>query len=125
MTTKLLTEITKQFSFEAAHRLPMVPPDHKCFAMHGHSFRVEITVRGTVDPKLGWICDFAALTDAWKPLHAVLDHKTLNDVEGLENPTSENLAAWVYARFSVPGARIAKVQVAETCTSSCAVYPEG
>jgi 6-pyruvoyltetrahydropterin/6-carboxytetrahydropterin synthase len=118
----LLTEISKEFTFEAAHRLPNVPPGHKCTRLHGHSYRVGITLRGPVDPKLGWIVDFAALKEAWQPLHDQLDHRYLNEVPGLENPTSEILAAWIFERLKVPGARVFRIQVAETCTSSCAVF---
>lgn len=119
------TEISKTFQFEAAHRLPNVPEDHKCHRLHGHSFRVTVTVTGDVDPKLGWLVDFADLRAAWEPLHATLDHRCLNDVEGLENPTSEVLAAFIVERFSVPApARLVSVQVHETCTSGCTVYPD-
>ncbi len=116
-------ELYKDFTFEAAHRLPNVPEGHKCARMHGHSYNVEVTIRGPVDPRLGWIVDFAELTAAWQPLHAQLDHRTLNDVPGLENPTSELLAAWIFERLTFPGARVVKIRVAETCTSACTVYP--
>ncbi|WP_164013238.1 6-carboxytetrahydropterin synthase QueD [Pyxidicoccus trucidator] len=119
----LVTEISKEFTFEAAHRLPNVPEGHKCARVHGHSYNVEFTIRGPVDPKLGWIVDFAELNAAWQPLHAQLDHRLLNDVPGLENPTSELLAAWLFERLSLPGARVVRIRVAETCTSSCTVYP--
>nr|WP_305794192.1 6-carboxytetrahydropterin synthase QueD [Myxococcus landrumus] len=122
----MVTEISKEFTFEAAHRLPNVPPGHKCSRVHGHSYRIEITVRGPVDPHFGWIVDFAELNSAWQALHAQLDHRLLNDVEGLENPTSELLAAWVYERLSFPNfpaARVVKLRVSETCTSQCTVYP--
>jgi 6-pyruvoyltetrahydropterin/6-carboxytetrahydropterin synthase len=121
----LITEISKEFTFEAAHRLPHVPPGHKCARVHGHSYRIDITLRGPVDPKLGWIVDFAELTAAWQPLHAQLDHRLLNEVPGLENPTSELLAAWLFERLNVPGAQVTRVRVAETCTSSCTVFAAG
>lgn len=116
-----IAEITKQFTFEAAHRLPMVPPEHKCSRVHGHSFRVEVTVKGPIDEKMGWVVDFAALTEAWAPLFKLVDHRLLNDVEGLANPTSEMLALWVLERFAVPGVVVSRVHVAETCTSSCTI----
>jgi len=119
----LVTEISKEFTFEAAHRLPNVPAGHKCSRVHGHSYRIEITVRGPVDPHLGWIVDFAELNAAWQPLHAQLDHRLLNDVPGLENPTSELLAAWLFERLSFATARVVKLRVSETCTSQCTVYP--
>lgn len=111
--------IHKRFTFEAAHRLPNVPPTHKCHRLHGHSFAVELHVDGPVDPVMGWVIDFADIAAAWQPLHAMLDHRYLNEVDGLENPTSENLARWVWerARPSLPG--LAQVVVRETCTSGC------
>ena len=92
-------EIWKEFTFEAAHRLPRVPAGHKCSRLHGHSYRVEVRVRGAADPELGWVVDFAELKRAWAPLDEVLDHHYLNDVPGLENPTSEVLARWIWARL--------------------------
>jgi 6-pyruvoyltetrahydropterin/6-carboxytetrahydropterin synthase len=117
----LVTQLSKTFRFEAAHSLPHVPADHKCRRVHGHSYRITIVVRGPVDPHLGWVVDFASLEAAWRPLHDKLDHRLLNDVDGLENPTSEHLAAWIYARYSLDGAEVASVTVAETCTSTCTV----
>lgn len=110
-------EISREFRFEAAHRLPRVPEGHKCARLHGHSYRVEVTVRGPVDPATGWVCDFAEITAAFAPLLARLDHYYLNDIEGLDNPTSENLARWVWERLSLPG--LARVTVRETCASIC------
>lgn len=113
-------ELSRSFTFEAAHRLPHVPPDHKCARLHGHSFRVTVTVRGEVDPRLGWLIDFAALDDAWAPLHRVLDHHYLNEVPGLENPTSEHIAMYVGHQMRIPaGARLHSVTVHETCKASC------
>jgi 6-pyruvoyltetrahydropterin/6-carboxytetrahydropterin synthase len=112
-------EIFKEFRFEAAHRLPNVPPEHKCARLHGHSFVVQVHVRGTVGERSGWIVDFADIATAWAPLHAVLDHYYLNEIAGLENPTSERLAQWIWRRLlpTLPG--LAQVQVRETCTSGC------
>jgi 6-pyruvoyltetrahydropterin/6-carboxytetrahydropterin synthase len=117
-----ITEIRKDFRFEAAHRLPNTPDGHKCFRLHGHSFRISVVVRGPVDPHRGWIVDFADVKSAWDPLHAVLDHNFLNEVDGLENPTSEVLAAWIFQRLDVPGASVHSVTVHETCTASATVY---
>ena len=112
-------EIWKEFTFEAAHRLPHVPEGHKCRRLHGHSFRVEVRVRGDLDPRLGWVMDYADLKAAWRPLDEVLDHRYLNEIPGLENTTSEVLARWIWARLSdtLPG--LAAVVVRETCTSGC------
>jgi 6-pyruvoyltetrahydropterin/6-carboxytetrahydropterin synthase len=112
-------DIFKVFNIEAAHRLPNVPTGHKCGRLHGHSFRVEVHVRGTVGPESGWVMDFADVKGAFQPLFDRLDHNYLNEVEGLANPTSENLARWVWDRLSrtLPG--LSKVVVSETCTSGC------
>ena len=118
------TEISKTFAIEAAHRLPHVPEQHKCARLHGHSFQITLHVSGEVDPKLGWIVDFAELTRAFEPLHAQLDHRYLNEVPGLENPTSENLARYVLERVRLPAGRLAAVSVAETCSSRCIVYAD-
>lgn len=112
-------EIFKEFSFEAAHRLPNVPPGHKCSRLHGHSFRCEVHVRGEVGRESGWILDFAEIKAAFEPLHRELDHNYLNEVEGLANPTSENVARWIWRRLrpGLPG--LSAVVVRETCTSGC------
>jgi 6-pyruvoyltetrahydropterin/6-carboxytetrahydropterin synthase len=112
-------EIIKEVRFEAAHRLPNVPPGHKCARLHGHSFRVEIHLEGEVDPTTGWVRDFADLKAAFDPLHEALDHRYLNEVPGLENPTSEHLAGWIWARLLpiLPG--LSAIVVHETCTSRC------
>jgi 6-pyruvoyltetrahydropterin/6-carboxytetrahydropterin synthase len=122
--TTVRTELSKTFNLEAAHRLPHVPPDHKCARLHGHSFEVTLHVRGEVDPKLGWIVDFAEITRAFAPLHAQLDHRYLNEVPGLDNPTSENLARFILERIELQGASVHAVTVAETCTASCTVYAD-
>jgi 6-pyruvoyltetrahydropterin/6-carboxytetrahydropterin synthase len=88
--------LTRDFTFEAAHLLPRVPEGHKCLRLHGHSFRVEITVEGDVDPSTGWFLDYGVIRDAAEPLRKQLDHYYLNEIAGLENPTSENLAVWIW-----------------------------
>lgn len=115
----MATEISKVFHIEAAHRLPNVPAGHKCSRLHGHSFRVEIHIRGEVDPRLGWVMDFADLKKAFEPLYRTLDHNYLNEIEGLENPTSENLAAWIWQRLKPELPLLVRIVVAETCTSAC------
>jgi len=112
-------EICKQFRFEAAHHLPNVPAGHKCGRLHGHSYRVDVYVRGSVDSDTGWVMDFGEITRAFEPLLAELDHRYLNEIEGLTNPTSENLARWIWQRLkpSLPG--LSKIVVHETATSHC------
>jgi 6-pyruvoyltetrahydropterin/6-carboxytetrahydropterin synthase len=100
--------------------LPNVPADHKCSRLHGHSFRVEIHVKGNVEPESGWIIDFAEIDNAFRPLFAQLDHQYLNEVEGLSNPTSENLAQWIWSRISMSLKGLYMVIIRETCTSGCA-----
>ena len=113
-------ELTKRFRFEAAHRLPMVPPDHKCFRMHGHGFEVELTLAGTIDERLGWLQDYGDVTALVEPiLKQELDHRSLNDVPGLENPTSELLCLWLWQRFKPLLPRLSAVTVHETCTARC------
>ena len=111
--------IWKEFTFEAAHRLPNVPADHKCARLHGHSFRVAVHVRGDLHPQLGWVRDFADLGEAWAPLHDQLDHRYLNEIEGLENPTSEVLAQWIWVRLAPKLEGLARIVVQETCTTGC------
>lgn len=114
-------DIFKVFTLEAAHRLPNVPPGHKCARLHGHSFRVEVHVAGPVGADTGWVMDFADIKAAFAPLYERLDHHYLNEIDGLDNPTSENLARWIWDRLRprLPG--LARIVVHETCTSG-AVY---
>ncbi len=110
-------EIWKDFRFEAAHRLPNVPEGHKCARLHGHSYRVELHVSGPTDPHLGWVVEFADIKAAFKPHLERLDHHYLNEIEGLENPTSENISRWIWKRVkpALPG--LSRIVVHETCTS--------
>lgn len=112
-------EIFKIFSFEAAHYLPNLPEGHKCRRMHGHSFKVEIYVEGSVDEEAGWVMDFAEVKVSFKPLQDRLDHYLLNEVEGLENPTSENLARWIWRHLKPELPGLSKLVVRETCTAGC------
>jgi 6-pyruvoyltetrahydropterin/6-carboxytetrahydropterin synthase len=114
-------DVFKDFTFEAAHLLPHVPPGHKCGRLHGHSFRVQIVVGGPVGDQSGWVIDFADIKKAFQPFYDQLDHHYLNEIEGLENPTSEHVARWIYDRLKpcLPG-RL-KVVLHETCTAG-AVY---
>lgn len=111
-------EIYREFTFEAAHRLPNVPAGHKCARLHGHSYRVEIHVQGEPDETTGWVLDFGDISRAFQPLHDQLDHRYLNEVAGLDNPTSEVLAQWIWRRLA--GALpLSAVVVRETCTCGC------
>ena len=114
-------EISRSFTFSAAHRLPNVPEGHKCSRLHGHTFTVEIHLAGDVDPQLGWIEDFGDVDIAFAPLIEQLDHRYLNDVEGLENPTSENIARWIWLRLKRILPTLHSVVIRENPTS-CAIY---
>lgn len=109
--------LRKAFRFEAAHCLPRVPPGHPCGAMHGHSYRVELHLRGPLDPVLGWVLDFGELSRIARPLIATLDHACLNDIPGLENPTSEQLCLWLAERLAPALPALVAVEVQETETS--------
>jgi 6-pyruvoyltetrahydropterin/6-carboxytetrahydropterin synthase len=111
-------ELLKEFTFEAAHRLPGVQAGHKCARLHGHSYRLVVHLSGTVDPDSGMVMDFADIKTVVKPLiDEHLDHYFLNEVEGLENPTSENLARWVWQRLIGALPQLAAIEIRETCTS--------
>ncbi len=111
--------IYKEFQIEAAHLLPNLPADHKCRRLHGHSFRIAVHVDGELQDGTGWVMDFADIGAAFSPVFQKLDHHYLNEIEGLENPTSENLARWIWRKLepALPG--LAEVHVKETCTSGC------
>jgi 6-pyruvoyltetrahydropterin/6-carboxytetrahydropterin synthase len=112
-------DVFRVFQVEAAHRLPNVPEGHKCARMHGHSFRIEIHVSGPVGQESGWVMDFADLRQAFQPLFEQLDHHCLNDIDGLQNPTSENLALWIWERLIARLPSLSKIVVQETCNAGC------
>ncbi|MBP2857125.1 6-carboxytetrahydropterin synthase QueD [Dickeya oryzae] len=113
------TTLFKDFQFEAAHRLPHVPDGHKCGRLHGHSFMVRLEITGEVDPYTGWVMDFAELKAAFKPTWERLDHHYLNEIPGLENPTSEVLARWIWQQLKPTLPLLSAVTVKETCTAGC------
>lgn len=112
-------EIFKEFTFESAHHLPNVPDGHKCRRLHGHSFRVRLAVEGPVDPVTGWVMDFADLKAAFEPILKRLDHYYLNEIPGLENPTSEVIAKWIWAELKPTLPQLSEVKLWETCTAGC------
>jgi 6-pyruvoyltetrahydropterin/6-carboxytetrahydropterin synthase len=117
-------ELRKTFQFEAAHLLPRLPKSHKCRRLHGHSFKVEVAVFGPCDPKLGWVMDYADIAAAFQPIWRRLDHNYLNQIPGLENPTSENLAVWIWKKLKPRLPLLTEIIVAETCSARC-VYRGG
>lgn len=116
--------LTKEFKFEAAHTLPSLPEDHKCRQMHGHSFKIEIHVEGEVDPKIGWIYDHKEISEAMNPLIDQLDHSYLNDIEGLESPTIEIMAAWFWKKLDPQLRGLKEIKIYETPTASCSFFGE-
>jgi len=115
-------DIFRVFQIEAAHSLPNVPEGHKCARLHGHSFRIEVHVSGPVGEREGWVMDFADLRRIFQPLYDRLDHHYLNEIEGLENPTSENLARWIWKELKPGLAGLSKIVVQETCNAGCVYY---
>jgi queuosine biosynthesis protein QueD len=111
--------LTRDFTFEAAHRLPNAPEGHKCRRLHGHSFRVEVTVEGIVDPATGWFLDYGVIREIVDPIRRQLDHYYLNEIPGLENATSENLAGWLWERLKPSLPSLARISVHETCEARC------
>ncbi|MFG0257123.1 MAG: 6-carboxytetrahydropterin synthase QueD [Phycisphaerales bacterium JB043] len=111
--------LTKSFTFEAAHLLPTFPEGHKCRRLHGHSFRVDVVVAGDVDPEKGYLIDYGDIKRAFAPIEAELDHQYLNDIRGLDNPTSEMIAVWIWDRLRPSLAGLETIVVHETCTSRC------
>lgn len=110
-------DIFKIFTFEAAHRLPNLPASHKCSRLHGHSFRVELHLRGPLTPVENWVIDFADVKAAFQPIYDQLDHHYLNDIAGLENPTSEQISVWLWQQTKPKLPELVKVVVHETCTA--------
>jgi 6-pyruvoyltetrahydropterin/6-carboxytetrahydropterin synthase len=111
--------LTRDFFFESAQTLPKVPPGHKCGRMHGHSFRVEVSIEGEVNAETGWVYDHALIGEAMKPLVAELDHAYLNDIPGLENPTIELMAAWFWTRLAPQCPGLCEIVIHETPSARC------
>lgn len=111
--------LVKEFRFEAAHTLPSLPEGHKCRQMHGHSFKVEIAVEGEVNEEIGWVYDHKKISDAMAPLLEKLDHGYLNDIEGLESPTIELMAAWFWKRLAPDLPGLSEIVIFETPTARC------
>jgi len=110
-------EIYKEFSFDSAHFLPNVPVGHKCREMHGHTYRLKVFIKGDLDPNLGWIMDFKELKDALLPVIDTLDHKLINNVPGLENPTAENITVWIWNQIQPSLPLLSRIELYETPTT--------
>ena len=112
-------ELRKTFQIEAAHRLPNVPTGHKCARLHGHSWSIEVAIEGPVGDDTGWVMDYADLKAAFQLIHDRIDHNYLNEIPGLENPTSERLAVWLWNELKPRLPLLSELVIAETCTSRC------
>lgn len=115
----MIVRLSKSFTFEAAHRLPNFPDGHKCRRLHGHSFRVDVVVAGEVDPQCGILMDFGDIKETCEPIRRALDHQYLNEIAGLENPTAEMIAVWIWRRLRPVLPQLTEVVVHETCQSRC------
>ena len=115
----MYVELRKTFQFEAAHSLPILPTDHKCHRLHGHSFKVDVVMAGECDKRLGWLMDYAEISEVFNPILERLDHHHLNEIEGLENPTSENIAYWIWNELKPCLPLLTAIEVAETCNARC------
>lgn len=118
----MIFQLKQQFQIESARYLPNLPKEHPCSHVHGHSFQIVLTLEGELDPKIGWVQDYHEISELMRPLLLQLDHKLLNDIPGLENPTSELLAFWIYARLIQTLPKLKKVAIKETSTTECS-YP--
>jgi 6-pyruvoyltetrahydropterin/6-carboxytetrahydropterin synthase len=114
--------LIKEFQIEAAHLLPKLAIGHKCRRLHGHSFQIIVSIEGKVDPELGWVMDYADISDAFKPVFDMLDHNYLNDIDGLDNPTSEIIARWIWQKLISTLPQLYSIEVRETCNSRCIYF---
>ncbi len=112
-------EVYREFKFDAAHRLPNLPPDHKCSRLHGHTFKVIIMLEAPVGTDTGWVRDFAEIKRLSAPVIDELDHTFLNDIPGLENPTSENIAIWVWNILKPLIPELSSIEIKETASAGC------
>ena len=126
MTDDHYVELATTFRLEASHQLPRAPEASVCRRLHGHSWKIEVRVAGAIQPESGWLIDYHEIEAAWRPLHEALDHRHLNDIEELDNPTSENLAVWIWNRLGPSLPQLFSITVHETCTARCEYFgPHG
>ena len=114
--------LRQHFQIESARSLPHLPKTHPCSRVHGHSFKIVLTLKGPLDPVLGWVQDYHEISEKFKPLLQMLDHNLLNEIKGLENPTSENLALWIFNALKPVLPLLTQVTICETPTTECS-YP--
>jgi len=118
-------EVYKTFSVESARSLPHLPDGHPCKSVHGHSFKITITVNGQVNEDTGFVMDFSDIDSVFAPIHSMIDHAYLNDIEGLQNPSSENLCRWIWSRLSTSLPGLTKIEIRETESTGCIYKGEG
>jgi 6-pyruvoyltetrahydropterin/6-carboxytetrahydropterin synthase len=111
--------IYKKFSFDSAHFLPNVTDGHKCKEIHGHTYKLTVFLEGDLVDDLDWVVDFAEVKRAIKPIIDSIDHKLLNDIEGLENPTCEKIAVWLWDKIKPQLPQLSRIELNETLTSGC------
>ena len=111
--------IYKIFNIESARSLPNLPDSHPCKNIHGHSFKIKITVSGKINKATGMVLDFNQIDEIFNPIHLLIDHKYLNDIKGLENPSSENLAIWIWKRLKPKLPTIIEIEIKETSETGC------
>jgi 6-pyruvoyltetrahydropterin/6-carboxytetrahydropterin synthase len=109
--------IFKEFTFDSAHYLPNVPEWHKCRGIHGHTYRLVVVLEGPLDAELGWVADFGHVKNIVSETVDVIDHKLLNEIPGLQNPTCELLAVWIWNKIKVDLPQLKRIELHETPTS--------
>ena len=112
-------EVYKTFTIEAARSLPKLPNGHPCQNVHGHSFKITITVEGKIDKNTGLVMDFADIDSAFRPIYERIDHTYLNEINGLENPSSENLCRWIWKQLDLSLNGLKQIEVKETESTGC------
>ena len=111
--------VYKKFNIESARSIPNLPKTHPCHHIHGHSFKIIISVKGPVNKQNGFVTDFQDIDDAFSPFKKELDHSYLNDIEGLQNPTSENICIWIWNKIQSSLPNIYKIEIKETDSTGC------
>ena len=109
--------IYKHFVFDSAHFLPNVPEGHKCKNVHGHTYKLTLFFEGEIDPEMGWLIDFGEIKKVVSPIIDRVDHKLLNDIAGLENPTCEVIAKWFWNQIHPSLPLLSRIDLRETSTS--------
>ena len=111
--------VYKKFNIESARSLPNVSESHPCYQLHGHSFTIIITVKGQMDKHTGFVTNFQEIENAFNPIKKILDHSFLNKIEGLSNPTSENICIWIWDKIESSIPNICEIEIKETDSTGC------